>query len=54
MGKKMEGYTIQSPPYYETEWKKWQLRIVVSAEDFPGVHTRGFSSEILFSDPIYW
>ena len=51
MGKRMEyqGYTIQSTPYYEIEWKKWRLRIVVSAEDLPGVQTRGFSSEILFA-----
>src|SRR6185295_14257805 len=51
MGKTMEyqGYTIQSTPYYETEWKKWRLRIVVSAEDFPDVQPREFSFEILYA-----
>jgi hypothetical protein len=51
MGKTTEyqGYTIQSTPHYETEWKKWRLRIVVSAEDFRGVQTREFSSEILYA-----
>jgi hypothetical protein len=51
MGKTVEyqGYTIQSTPHYETEWKKWRLCIVVSAEDFLGVRTREFSSEILYA-----
>ena len=51
MGKTEEyqGYTIQSTPHYETEWKKWRLRIIVSAEDSPYVRTREFSSEILYA-----
>jgi hypothetical protein len=51
MGKTVEyqGYTIQSTPHYEIDWKKWRLCIVVSAEDFLGVRTREFSSEILYT-----
>jgi len=28
-----QGYKIQSAPQYQTDWKKWRLRIFISVED---------------------
>ncbi len=43
-----EGYTIQSRPYYDTNWDKWQIRILISCESPQGVRTREFSSMVLY------
>lgn len=43
-----EGYTLQSRPYYDTNWDKWQIRIRISCESPQGFRTREFSSMILY------
>ena len=43
------GYTIQSRPYYDANWNKWQIRIVISRESHQGIQTREFSSMILYA-----
>jgi len=43
-----EGYTIQSRPYYDTNWDKWQIRILLSCESPQGIRTREFSSIVLY------
>jgi PilZ domain len=43
-----QGYTIQSVPQYVTEWEKWRLRIFISVGDHLGIHSREFSSEVLY------
>lgn len=44
-----KGYTIQSRPYYDTNWEKWQVRIVISCESPHGIRTRDFSSMVLYA-----
>ncbi|OAI43568.1 hypothetical protein AYO43_10165 [Nitrospira sp. SCGC AG-212-E16] len=50
MGKTMkyQGYIIQSAPQYITNWEQWQLRIVISVDDHPGIRAREFSSAVLY------
>jgi PilZ domain len=50
MGKSIEyeGYTIQSRPYYDANWDKWQIRILISCDSPQGVRTREFSSMVLY------
>ena len=43
-----EGYTILSRPYYDTNWDKWQIRILISCESPRGIRTREFSSMVLY------
>jgi hypothetical protein len=43
-----EGYTIQSRPYYDANWDKWQIRILISCESPQGIRTREFSSMVLY------
>lgn len=43
-----QGYKIQSAPQYQTDWKKWRLRIFISVEDSRGVRTREFSGDLLY------
>lgn len=43
-----EGYTIQSQPYYDANWDKWQIRILISYESPQGIRTREFSSMVLY------
>ena len=51
MGESVEyqGYTIQSTPHYETEWKKWRLCIVISFEQPSGVKRREFSADVMYA-----
>ena len=44
-----KGYTIQSRPYYDNNWEKWQVRIVISCERPHGIQSRDFSSMILYA-----
>jgi hypothetical protein len=43
-----EGYTIESRPYYDPNWDKWQIRILISCESPRGIRTREFSSMVLY------
>lgn len=43
-----EGYTIQSRPYYDTNWDKWQLRIFISCKGIQDFRARDFSSMVLY------
>jgi hypothetical protein len=43
-----QGYTIQSRPYHDTNWDKWQIRILISCESPQGIRTREFSSMVLY------
>jgi PilZ domain len=43
-----EGYTILSRPYYDANWDKWQIRILISCESPQGIRTREFSSMVLY------
>jgi len=43
-----EGYTVQSRPYYDTNWNKWQIRIVIPCKSPQGTQTREFSSMVLY------
>jgi hypothetical protein len=43
-----QGYTIQAVPQYVTEWEKWRLRIFISVDDYLGIRSREFSSEVLY------
>jgi hypothetical protein len=43
-----EGCTIQSRPFYDPNWDKWQIRIHISCESPQGIRTREFSSMVLY------
>ncbi|HSQ90671.1 MAG TPA: PilZ domain-containing protein [Nitrospiraceae bacterium] len=44
-----KGYTIQSRSFYDTNWGKWQVRIVISSDSQHGIRTRDFSSMVLYA-----
>jgi hypothetical protein len=44
-----EGYAVQSIPQYCSEWKKWQLCIVISIRPHGGVKPHQFSSKVLYA-----
>jgi len=50
MGKTVEyqGYTIQSSPEYDTNWKKWRFRVFIAVDDLRGVQTGEFSADVLY------
>ena len=50
MGKTVEyqGYTIQSSPEYDTNWKKWRFRVFIAVDDHRGIQTGEFSADVLY------
>lgn len=51
MGKKAEyqGYTIESTPYREDGWDKWQLQISISTQSAHSIQARQFSADVLYA-----